>query len=71
MALILIFIGSFAGIVAATVQMLFQDAGIWQGLSTYLAFSFGLPVVTGLLLWSLYALRPGNRDRGDFGWTRV
>ncbi len=71
MALILIFIGSFIGIVAATVQMLFQDAGLWQGLGTYLAFSFGFPVVTGLLLWSLHSLRPAPRDLDDFGWTKV
>ncbi|WP_197915597.1 hypothetical protein [Thiosulfatihalobacter marinus] len=68
MALILIFIGSFIGIVTAAVQMLFQDVGFWQGLGTYLAFSFGFPAATGLLVWSL---RPAPRDLDDFGWTKV
>ena len=71
MALILIFAGSFIGIIAATIQMLFQDATFWQGLITYLAFSLAFPLVTGLLTWGLSGLRTPPHDAEDYGWNKA
>lgn len=71
MALILIFVGSFIGIIVATIQMLFQDASFWQGATTYLVFSFGFPTLTGLLAWGLYGLREPTQQQDDIGWHKA
>ena len=71
MALILIFCGSFIGIVAATIQMLFQDASIWQGLSTYLMFSFGFPLITGALAWAIHGLQAPEHEQDEIGWYKA
>ena len=71
MALILIFVGSFIGIIAATIQMLFQDVSFWQGLMTYMTFSLGFPFVTGLLAWGLSGLRSPAGETEEYGWHKA
>ncbi|MGX9351136.1 hypothetical protein ACS3QZ_08040 [Shimia sp. W99] len=71
MALILIFVGSFIGIIVATIQMLFQDATLWQGLVTYMTFSLGFPLLTGLLTWGLSGLRTPSHDAEEYGWHKA
>lgn len=57
MALILIAFGSFIGFGVALVQCLLMEASAIEGLTTYFAFGFGLPVTVGLAKWSQIKLR--------------
>ncbi|MBE1291604.1 MAG: hypothetical protein GJ677_03850 [Rhodobacteraceae bacterium] len=67
MALILIFAGSIAGILLGGIQMMFQDATAWTALSTYLSFSLGFPLCTGLISLTLTALRGRFAEQDAFG----
>ncbi|WP_146346000.1 hypothetical protein [Falsiphaeobacter marinintestinus] len=57
MALILIAFGSFIGFGVALVQCLVMEASALEGLTTYFAFGFGLPITVGLAKWSQIKLR--------------
>lgn len=67
MALILIFAGSLVGILVAAFQVLFQDASLWQGFTTYLTFSIGFPIAAGLFAQLMAALRARTQDDDDYG----
>lgn len=67
MALILIFAGSFTGILVAAVQMLFQNASLWQGFGTYLTFSIGFPIAAGVLALAVTTLRARAQNSDNLG----
>lgn len=71
MALILIFAGSIAGILLGGIQMMFQDASAWTALVTYMSFSVGFPLCSGLIALTLSTLRGGQREQDEFGLYKV
>ncbi|PSL20113.1 hypothetical protein [Shimia abyssi] len=71
MALVLIFVGSFIGIVTAAIQMLFFGATLWQGFVVYFAFSLGLPTVVAMIGWAVHVLRPSVPERDELGWYKA
>ncbi|MEP2531917.1 hypothetical protein [Shimia sp.] len=71
MALILIFVGSFIGIVVATIQVLFQDATILHGILTYMTFSLGFPFLSGLMIWGLNGLRGSDTEQTEMGFYKA
>ncbi len=57
MALILIIVGSFIGLVVALLKCIVMDASLTDGLISYFAFALGLPVTVGLAKWIQGKLR--------------